>query len=128
RKRASPSVAKMAATVRPSRRSTSRSKSWKAQPSREARSRPTVDLPLPMKPTRSTCWRGGPGRASALAIPPVEEVREVPVEVPAHLGQGVPAELLEERVGQHERGHRLAHHRRRRHRAYVTPLDGRVAD
>ena len=37
----------------------------------------------------------------------------------------VAAELLEERVGQHERDHRLADHRRGRHRTDVASFDGR---
>ena len=86
-------------------------------PSPSATSWPTVLLPLPERPTRRRCRpalsarprAGCPGRGPAAA-----QGGDVIVVVAPHLAQAVAAELLQHRVGQRERDHRLGDDAQRR--------------
>src|SRR5438046_10637498 len=105
----------MAATVLPAAASTSWSKSTNGRPRRRARRRPTSLFPVAMNPVRITC-----GTSEA------PHVREIAVEVPPDLGERVATELLQERVGDHERDDRLRDDRGGRNRDDVGALDRRL--
>src|SRR3990172_2736900 len=86
------------------RRSISASRSRKVRRSAAAAARPAVDFPEPGNPTRMR-W-GFEGSAISAAETGCD-VRKVGIVVAPKLGEGVAAELLDERVGDHQRGHRL---------------------
>src|SRR5215208_4092388 len=100
----------------PSRRSISTSKSRKLRPSSSATCLPTVDFPAPGNPTRIACGRRGSAADTGF------EVRNVAVIVPPRFGERVAAELFEECLGHHERGHRFGNHTHRRDGGHVAAL------
>ena len=83
---ASPRAAKISDGVDPVRRVTAASVSTNSQPSRSARSSPTVVLPDPIMPTNTS--RSRIGRRRSLA-----QGGEVAIEVPAQLSHRITAEL-----------------------------------
>ena len=94
--------------------------SRKSTPRRSRHARPTVVLPAPGGPTRTST---GPGHR-------IVEALEVALAVAAGLLDGVAAELLERGVGQHQRDHRLGDDAGRGHGADVAALvvrDGLLA-
>src|SRR5690349_21837319 len=104
RKYGSPFSANSSDTVACSRFSSSRSRSMKTRPSRSATCWPTVDFPAPEIPTRMRC---GPMESVAQTG---REPRDVAIIVALELLEGVAAELLEGRLGDDERHHRLGDH------------------
>ena len=52
----------------------------------------------------------------------LEVAREVGIEIPLCLGQGIPPELLTEGIGQHKGHHGFSDDGGRRHSTNVTPL------
>src|SRR5207245_7884183 len=107
RNAASPSSRKICGIVRPVMSSMKRSVSTNVIRSRRATLRPSVVLPLQLKPTRTRLSIG------------VEE-RAV---VGERLVQAVAAELQAQRVGQHQCHHRLADHARGGDDTHVAALD-----
>src|SRR4051794_12703059 len=129
RKTGSPSSAKISATLLPTRDSMTASTSAKGTPHRCASRAPTVDLPEPGAPTstRAAVTASSPGRQRQAAG---GDAVEEGAPVPAGLGDRVATELLDGRVGQHERGHGLGHDAGGGHGADVGTLvvrDGRLA-
>src|SRR5947209_84245 len=106
RKAASPSSRKICGIVRPVISSMKRSESTNCIRSRLATLRPSVVLPLQLNPTRT--------RLSM-------RVDKCPV-VGERLVQAVAAELQAQRVGEHQRDHRLAHHAGGGDDAYIAAL------
>src|SRR5581483_12261796 len=86
--------------------------STNGQPSRAARRRPTSVFPVAMNPVSTT-------RATSEA----PHVLEVAVVVASDLRQRIAAELLEERVGDHERDDGLPDHGGGGDRDHVRALD-----
>src|SRR5664279_4922816 len=101
RKYSSPCSKKTSATRWPATVSTSESVSRKVVPKRDATSRPTVLLPAPGGPTRTTS-----GAISAIRSRHDQRV-EVAAHVAANLINRVTAELLDHRVGDEQRHHRF---------------------
>src|SRR6478735_12745871 len=118
RKAGSPFWAKISEMVIPSRRAISESKSRKLRSSSRARAKPTVLFPAPGKPTRMRCGTEGS------AAEPGCDVRKVAIEVPLGFGEGIPPELLQHGVREHEGEHRLGNDTHRGHRRDVAPLGG----
>src|SRR5690606_8084670 len=135
RKAGSPSVWNNSAIVRPVVRSISASMSMKRQPSARASSVPTVVLPAPGSPISTHRFAGcaicSRFRAalfrSAERLTPLHELRKIAVEVATQLGHAVAAELLEYRIREHDREHRLADDARGRERDHIAALTDRVA-
>src|SRR6476661_1848092 len=120
RKAYSPRSPKIWATVIPSRRSISRSRSRKGLPRAVATPSPTVVFPEPGSPTRTT-W----GRSASIGETGCD-VRNVAIVVPPRFVERVAAELLEESVSEDDGEHRLGDHPHRRGRGDVAPLGGRL--
>src|SRR6476620_10468571 len=118
RKAYSPRSPKIWATVIPSRRSISRSRSRNARPSAVATPSPTVVFPEPGSPTRTT-W----GRPASIGETGCD-VRNVAIVVPLRFGERVAPELLEEGVGEGDRQHRLGDHAHGRGGGDVAALGG----
>src|SRR5690606_9634520 len=108
RKAGSPCCSKYPATLSPVRRTSSASTSRKSQSRAAASSRPTVLLPAPGIPTRSTRRQRGSGsgsipratspflvrRALGDSAAAGRQLGQVAVEVPTQLEHTVPAEFL----------------------------------
>src|SRR3982750_4443411 len=105
--------------VIPSRRTISASKSRKLRSSSRARAEPTVLFPAPGNPTRMRCGIEGS------AAEPGCDVRKVAIEVPLDFGEGIPPELLEHGVSEHEGEHPLGDHPHRGHGSDVAALGRR---
>src|SRR5436305_9289484 len=106
RKAASPSSRKMCGIVRPVISSMKRSVSTNCIRSRRATLRPSVVLPLQLKPTRTRLSMG----VDKCAV------------VGERLVQAVATELQAQGVGEDQRDHRLAHHAGGGDDAHVTAL------
>src|SRR6476646_1427170 len=118
RKAGSPFWAKISEMVIPSRRAISESKSRKLRSSSRASAEPTVLFPAPGRPTRMRCGTEGS------AADPGCDVRKVAIEVPLDFGEGIPAELLQHGVREHEGEHRFGDDAHRGHGGDVAPLGG----
>ena len=87
--------------------------------SRAATACPTVVFPEPGRPTRIRCGFDGS------AAEPGCDVRKVGVIVPSRFAERIAAELLEERVGEHERKHPLRDDPHGGHGGHVAALGDR---
>src|SRR6266568_402352 len=111
RKAGSPSSAKIAATGFPAARAIFASSVTTGRPRRRPRWRATVDFPDPIIPASATVSAD----PSAIGL-----------QRPLDVDDRVPAELLEERVGELPGDHRLADDRGGGHGAHVAPLVARL--
>src|SRR5258705_6921889 len=99
RKVGSPFCAKIWEIVIPPRRAISASRWRKRRSSSRGAAAPTVLFPAPGSPTRTRCGTEGS------AAEPGCDVRKVAIEVPLDFGEGIPPELLQHGVREHEREH-----------------------
>src|SRR5258705_8947586 len=118
RKVGSPFCAKISEIVIPSRRAISASKSRKLRSSSRASAAPTVLFPAPGSPTRTRCGTEGS------AAEPGCDVRKVAIEVPLDFGEGIPPELLQHGVREHEREHCFGDDAHRGYGGDVASLGG----
>src|SRR5438552_14331126 len=122
RKRVSPTIPKIWPIGIPIWRTRMLSMSSRGASNPSATSRPTVLFPTPGRPTSMTWRLTSPLHRVPERRPAGAEGRYVSVEVPAHLGEGVAAELLQHGVGQHECRQRLGDDAHRRHGRDVGAL------
>ena len=127
RNRGSPTMPKICSTGIPISRTSSESMSNSGR--RAALGHQAADraLPAPGKPDEHE-WRGisPPPASLRRSVQRAPERRDVAVVVPPHLAQRVAAELLQHRVGQHQRHHRLGDDAQRGHGGDVGALALRV--
>src|SRR5215467_7230163 len=99
-----------------SRCSISWSRSRNVRPVRSATAWPTVVFPQPGRPTRMRCGLEGS------AAEPGCDVRKVGLIVPFDFAERIAAELLDERVREHERKHPLGDYAHGGYCRHVAPL------